>query len=122
MVTLYAFQLIPMKAFIPRSLLTAAPSSGVLGSTRVAFKLEQVVIALLKPRGPVASMILNGISVYNDTVRCHSHRITQQDNKYWAVQKNLVKGCRQTLDCYCVSCELLSASIADALLFVVILV
>ena len=34
---------------------------------------------------------------------------------YWAVQKNLVKGCRQTLDCYCVSCELLSASIADAL-------
>ena len=37
---------------------------------------------------------------------------------YWAVQKNLVKGCRQTLDCYCVSCELLSASIADALWFV----
>ena len=36
--------------------------------------------------------------------------------KYW------VKGCRQTLDCYCVSCELLSASIADALLFVNILV
>ena len=41
---------------------------------------------------------------------------------YWASQKNLVKGCRQTLDCYCVSCELLSASIADALLFVDILV
>ena len=41
---------------------------------------------------------------------------------YWAVQKNLVKGCRQTLDCYCVSCELLSDSIADALLFVNILV
>ena len=37
---------------------------------------------------------------------------------YWAVQKNLVKGCRQTLDYYCVSCELLSASIADALWFV----
>ena len=36
---------------------------------------------------------------------------------YWADQKNLVKGCRQTLDCYCVRCELLSASIADALLF-----
>ena len=35
-------------------------------------------------------------------------------NVYWAVQKNLVKGCLQTLDCYCVSCELLSASIADA--------
>merc|ERR1712122_203296 len=42
--------------------------------------------------------------------------------QYWAVQKNLVKGCRQTLDCYYVSCELLSASIADALLFVNILV
>ena len=41
---------------------------------------------------------------------------------YWAVQKDLVKGCRETLDCYCVSCELLSASIADALLFVNILV
>ena len=41
---------------------------------------------------------------------------------YWAGQKNLVKGCRETLDCYCVSCELLSASIAGALLFVNILV
>merc|ERR1712020_817943 len=41
---------------------------------------------------------------------------------YWAVQKNLVKGCRQTLDGYCASCEFLSASIADALLFVNILV
>ena len=41
---------------------------------------------------------------------------------YWASQKNLVKGCRQTLDCYCIRCELLSASIADALLFVNILV
>ena len=38
---------------------------------------------------------------------------------YWAPQKNLVKGCRQTLDCNSVSCELLSASMADALLFVV---
>ena len=37
---------------------------------------------------------------------------------YWAVQKNLVKGCRQTLDCYCVSCELLSGSIVDTLWFV----
>ena len=37
---------------------------------------------------------------------------------YWASQKNLVKGCRQTLDCYCVSCELLSTSMADALLYV----
>ena len=38
---------------------------------------------------------------------------------YWAVQKNLVKGCRQTLDRYCVSCVLLlSASIADGLWFV----
>ena len=37
---------------------------------------------------------------------------------YWAGQKNLVKGCRQTLDCYCVCCELLSASKADALRFV----
>ena len=37
---------------------------------------------------------------------------------YWAPQKNLVKGCRQTLDGYCASCELLSASIADALWFV----
>ena len=36
-------------------------------------------------------------------------------HNYWAVQKNLVKGCRQTLDGYCASCELLSASIADAL-------
>ena len=41
---------------------------------------------------------------------------------YWADQKNLVKGCRQTLDCYCESCELMSVSIADALLFVNILV
>ena len=42
---------------------------------------------------------------------------------YWDVQKDLVKGCRETLDCYCVlRCELLSASIADALLFVNILV
>ena len=41
---------------------------------------------------------------------------------YWAPQKNLVKGCRETLHCYCVSCQLLSASIADALLFVNILV
>ena len=41
---------------------------------------------------------------------------------YWADQKNLVKGCRQTLDCNSVSCELLSASMADALLFVNILV
>ena len=41
---------------------------------------------------------------------------------YWAPQKNLVKGCRETLDCYCVSCKLLSASKADALLFVNILV
>ena len=40
---------------------------------------------------------------------------------YWADQKNLVKGCRETLDCYCVSRELLSASIEDALLFVKIL-
>ena len=30
--------------------------------------------------------------------------------------------CRQTLDCYCVSCELLSASMADTLIFVNILV
>ena len=43
-------------------------------------------------------------------------------HQYWAVQKDLVKGCRETLDCYCVSCELLSASIADTLLFVNILV
>ena len=35
---------------------------------------------------------------------------------YWAYQKNLVKGCRQTLHYYCISCKLLSASIADALL------
>ena len=41
---------------------------------------------------------------------------------YWAVQKDLVKGCRETLDCCCVSCELLSASIGDTLLFVNILV
>ena len=41
---------------------------------------------------------------------------------YWAPQKNLVKGCRGTLDCYYVCCELLSASIVDALLFVNILV
>ena len=37
---------------------------------------------------------------------------------YWAGQLKEGKGCCQTLDCYCVSCELLSASIADALLFV----
>ena len=41
-----------------------------------------------------------------------------ESTTYWAPQKNLVKGCRETLDCYCVSCELLSASIAEALLFV----
>ena len=34
---------------------------------------------------------------------------------YWAGQKNLVKDCRETLDCYCVSCKLKSASIADTL-------
>ena len=39
-------------------------------------------------------------------------------SKYWAGQLKEGKGCRQTLDCYCVSCELLSASIADALWFV----
>ena len=44
--------------------------------------------------------------------------LKESNTMYWAVQKNLVKGCRQTLDCYCVSCELLSASIADALWFV----
>ena len=44
------------------------------------------------------------------------------DQIYWAGQLKEGKGCRQTLDCYCVSCELLSASIADALLFVNILV
>ena len=56
---------------------------------------------------------------------CSSKRlthITQPVGIYWAVQKDLVKGCRETLDCYCVSCELLSASIADTLLFVNILV
>ena len=37
---------------------------------------------------------------------------------YWAGQLKEGKGCHQTLDCYCVSCELLSASIADAILFV----
>ena len=43
----------------------------------------------------------------------------QQSKKmYWADQKDLVKGCRETLGCYCVSCELLSVSIADALQFV----
>ena len=36
-------------------------------------------------------------------------------NIYWAGQLKEGKGCRQTLDCYCVSCELLSSSIADAL-------
>ena len=41
---------------------------------------------------------------------------------YWAGQLKEGKGCRQTLDCYCVSCELMSASIADAILFVNILV
>ena len=40
---------------------------------------------------------------------------------YWAVQKNFVKGCREILDSYCISCELLFASIADTLLFVNIL-
>ena len=44
-------------------------------------------------------------------------RQTRKRN-YWAGQKNLVKGCRETLECYCVSCELLYAPIADALLFV----
>ena len=39
-------------------------------------------------------------------------------SNYWAGQLKEGKGCRQTLDCYCVSCELLSASIADALWFV----
>ena len=36
----------------------------------------------------------------------------------WADWKNLVKGCRETLNCHCLSCELLSACIADALWFV----
>ena len=46
----------------------------------------------------------------------------KRKRKYWAPQKNLVKGCRQTVDCYCACCELLSASTAGALLFVNILV
>ena len=45
------------------------------------------------------------------------HRMIVKDI-YWADRKNLVKGCPETLDCYCVSCELLSASIADTLGFV----
>ena len=52
------------------------------------------------------------------TQNCPQTRSAQWSVIYWVVQKNLVKGCRQTLDCYCVSCELLSASIADALWFV----
>ena len=48
--------------------------------------------------------------------------ISRDSRHYWAGQKNLVKGCLQTLDCYCASCELLSASIANSLLFVNILV
>ena len=51
-------------------------------------------------------------------------KVILQWNKamYWAVQKNLVKGCWQILDWYCISWELLSASIADTLPFVKILV
>ena len=51
-------------------------------------------------------------------------KVILQWNKamYWAVQKNLVKGCWQILDWYCISWELLSASIADTLPFVNILV
>ena len=30
---------------------------------------------------------------------------------YWAPQKNLVKGWRQTLNCYCVGCELFTAGL-----------
>ena len=56
----------------------------------------------------------------------HSHRFVYKDYcsvlVYWADQKNLVKGCCQRLNFICVSCEMLSASIADALLFVNILV
>ena len=37
-------------------------------------------------------------------------------------KRKVSKVAGQTLDCYCVCCELLSASIADALLFVNILV
>ena len=51
--------------------------------------------------------------IMNGAITCYS--------TYWAPQKNLVKDCRQTLDCNSVSCEL-SASMADALLFVNILV
>ena len=40
------------------------------------------------------------------------------EEMYWAVQKNLVKGCRETLHCCFVSCELFSVSIADASCFV----
>ena len=52
------------------------------------------------------------------TVTAFYARVIRKGWLYWAVQKNLVKGCRQKLDCYCVSCELLSTSIADALWFV----
>ena len=49
---------------------------------------------------------------------CWESKYTVYGLLYWADRNNLVKGCRETLDCYCVSCELLSASVADALWFV----
>ena len=57
--------------------------------------------------------------MYNELV--NSLRPAQAES-YWAPQKNLVKGCRGTLDCYYLRCELFSAAIADTLLFVNILV
>ena len=72
-----------MQTFLPLSLLTAAPCSGVLGSTRVAFMLEQVLIAVPKPRRPSStSMILYGISVYRDTVY-NDNKFQQGDPSDW---------------------------------------
>ena len=72
--------------------------------------------------------ISQGVKTQKDYIKAWKHLTRELTKKlarilvYWAGQKNLVKGCRETLDCYCVRCELLSASIADTLLFVNILV
>ena len=73
------------------------------------------------PSLPSTFQLLLLMSAYRVVCSLMGECFGQEQEHYWAGQKNLVKGCRQTLDCYCVSCELLSASLADALLFVNIL-
>ena len=54
--------------------------------------------------------------------RAHVWNWLKLQKIYFVAQKNWVGGCRSNIDCYCVCCELLSASIAEALQFINILV